>query len=105
MAKMNYERLRTENRSNLLEHQTRNYLAERKAKNRAAKRNRYGWWMKFNNEWYVAVDSNYKIGPERIVQVKKAAGPVVDYFLGDVAVKTIEYDNGSYSLFKVKKVA
>lgn len=57
MAKMNWERVRTENRSALADHQTRNYLNQRKSQNRAAMRRKYGWWTKYGDDWFVAVDS------------------------------------------------
>lgn len=103
MAKMNWERVKTESRNLRADTQTRNYLNAKKSANRAARKKLYGWWMKFNNEWFVALDSAYQIGPERIAQVKKSSGEIVDYVVGDAPERTIEYDGGAYSLFKVKR--
>lgn len=103
MAKMNWDRVRSESRSDYADRQTRNYLNKTKSQNRTAIRRLYGWWTKFNDQWYVALDSTYQIGPERIAQVKKASGQVVDYIVGDAPEKTIDYQDGSYSLYKVKR--
>lgn len=103
MAKMNWERVRTESRTSYADTMTRNYLNKKKSAHRAAKKKRYGWWMKLNDVWYVAIDSEYKIGPERIAQVKKASGQITEYVLGDTPEKVIEYAGGQYSCFKVTK--
>jgi len=104
MSKMNWDRVRSESRSALADSQTRNYMNSKKSAQRKAKRKLYGWWTKMGDKWYVALDADYKIGPERIAQVKKSSGQVVDYIVGDSPEKVIDYEGGSYSLYKVRKV-
>ena len=103
MAKMNWSKVQTQNRLMKESSRVATLIDGRHADNRTKQKRKYGWWTQYGEEWWVAIDSEYTIGPERLVDVRKANGTIVQYILGDIPERTIEYDGGSYGLFKVKK--
>lgn len=100
---MNWSKVQTQNRLMKESSRVATLIDGRHADNRTKQKRKYGWWTQYGEEWWVAIDSEYTIGPERLVDVRKANGTIVQYILGDIPERTIEYDGGSYGLFKVKK--
>lgn len=101
---MNWDKIKRENQSFKLLESDRNKQKQYEAEQRIKEKTSYGWWTQYRNEWYIAIDSRYKIGPERIVQVKKKSGEIISYQISDSPFEIIDYSGGFCSLFKGKKI-